>query len=80
MVRFTKDLVKKVLVGVDKDLWPGMVPWVQAAINHTVSKATSVTPHEIFFGEPPSPLIPDQEARPHPVDWQLGRGETAREV
>lgn len=74
-VRFAKDLLKKVLVGVDKELWPSMVPWVQAAMNHTVSRATSLSPHEVFFGEPPSPLLQAVEDRPPVVDWHLGRDE-----
>lgn len=71
-VRFAKDLIKKVLVGVDKEVWPGVVPWVQAAMNHTVSRVTRLSPHEILFGEPPQPLFPAQEDQLPAVDWQLG--------
>ena len=62
MVVFCKKLIKKALVGHPKQEWPTLVPWIQGVINSSVSRATSLSPHEIFFGEPPAPFTPTELA------------------
>ena len=40
MVHFVKYLIRKTLIGVPKEEWLQTVPWVQAAINATISRTT----------------------------------------
>ena len=75
MVGFTKKLIRKVLVGMPKEDWSATIPWVQHAINSTVSRATGFSPHEVFFGEAPSPLISSMHSPP--VDAQVGVTDNA---
>lgn len=69
MVKFVKDLMKKVLVGMSKGAWPEMVPWVQAAINLTVSRSTGHSPFEVFFGEEGTALLPGEVGAAPLVAW-----------
>ena len=48
--------------------WTQILPWLQAAINSSVSRTTGISPHEILFGEPPSPLLPNSSLPPVPAD------------
>ena len=76
-VCFSKGLIRKALMGVSKDKWTTLIPWVQSAINCTVSRTTGLAPHEAFFGEPPSPLISGDPTLEPAIDWQLGIKENA---
>ena len=72
MVGFLKQLLKKSLTGLDRSKWMDLVPYVQAAVNHTVSRVTGYSPCEVFFGEQPEPLL-FAEVGPLPVvDAKLG--------
>jgi hypothetical protein len=48
--------------------WEPLLPWLQAAINATVNRSTGFAPHEVLFGEPPSPLLPRDDLPPVPAD------------
>ena len=37
--------------------WPTILPQIQYAINSCVSRATGITPFELFFGEKAPPLV-----------------------
>ena len=58
MVRHVKSLLKRTLFAHPTANWEEVVPWVMGAINATVSRSTGYSPHEVFFGEAPKPLIP----------------------
>ena len=58
MVGFVVKLIKKMLVGVNKDAWVETISTVQMAINATVSRSTGLAPYEIFFGDSPAALTP----------------------
>jgi hypothetical protein len=47
-----------------------LVAWVVSSINSTVSRTVGYSPHEVFFGEPPRPLVPD--ALGTPISIHLG--------
>lgn len=64
MVREVKSLLRRslhVATGAD---WETLLPWVVASINATVSRTVGMSPHEVFFGEPPSPLVPQDVGPP----------------
>ena len=71
MVRTVKSSIKRIIAATGSSNWPELVPWVNAAINATVCRGTGYSPHEIFFGEPPRPMLPPYEALP-PVPFNLG--------
>jgi hypothetical protein len=66
--------MRRTLFSNPSSTWIELVPWVTAAINATVSRTTGYSPHEIFFGEPPKPLIP---ADTPPVSLRLGEESPA---
>jgi hypothetical protein len=70
MVRHVKTLLRRSLFGTPQREWTELVAWVTSSINSTVSRAIGYSPHEVFFGEPPRPLIPD--ALGMPVSIHLG--------
>ena len=49
------------------DDWEELLPWLQAAINATISRTIGYSPHEVLFGEPPSPLMPLDDLPPVPL-------------
>ena len=57
MVRHVKSLLRRSLFTTREADWQELLPYVVAAINATVSRTTGYSPHEIFFGEAPSPLV-----------------------
>lgn len=71
MVRTVKSSLKRTMAARNTDDWEPLLPWLQAAINATVSRSTGFTPHEILFGEPPSPLLPGHELPPIPDNSAL---------
>lgn len=57
-------------MGSNADSWTELVAYVVSAINHTPSRTTKHTPHELFFGEIGEPLIRDAECPfAADVDW-----------
>jgi hypothetical protein len=80
MVKFTKGLIKKALTGIPREEWEGLVPFVQAAINHSVSRATGFSPHEIFFAEAPVPLALGEVGSLPTVDFNLGSKDSQGEI
>ena len=75
MVRHVKVLMRRTLHANPAADWPELVPWVTAAVNATVSRTTGYSPHEVFFGEPPKPLLP--LAAEAPVSIRLGEEDAA---
>lgn len=75
MVRHVKGLMRRTLFANPQGSWMELIPWVTAAINATVSRSTGYSPHEVFFGEPPKPLIPFAADPPVPI--RLGDEDAA---
>ena len=73
MVRTIKSSIKRMMAATGLKNWPDYIPWINAAINAMVSRVTGYSPHEIFFGEPPKPLLPPNSALP-PLPHNLGEG------
>lgn len=79
-MRFAKGLLKKTMTGIPREEWEDLVPFVQAAINHSVSRATGFSPHEIFFAEAPIPLSFGEVGSLPVVDHEMGNKENQGEV
>lgn len=71
MVRTVKSSIKRIMSATRSTNWPEFLPWINAAINATICRSTGYSPHEIFFGEPPTPLLPPNDALP-PIPFNLG--------
>ena len=68
MVRTVKACLKRTMASRGNPDWEQLLPWLQAAINGTISRSTGFAPHEVLFGEPPSPLLPRNDLPPVPPD------------
>jgi hypothetical protein len=66
MVRTVKSCLKRTMAARGDPNWEGLLPWLQASINCTISRTTSYTPHEVLFGERPAPLLPIADLPPLP--------------
>jgi hypothetical protein len=67
MVRYVKVMLRRALHVAAHSEWTELLPWVVAAINATVSRTVGYSPHEVFFGEAPRPLVPADGEPPVPI-------------
>jgi len=52
-----KSLIRKVLKGQDEKFWDVTLPYVQWALNSTVSTSSGFSPYQLVFGYPPTQMI-----------------------
>jgi hypothetical protein len=79
MVRQVKSMLRRALLSGALVDWTQLVPWVMSAINSTVSRTTTFAPHEVFFGEPPRPLVAESPGAVVPFNFgEMSQEELAK--
>ena len=76
MVRTVKSCLKRVIAANPQVEWTQILPWLQAAINSSVSRTTGFSPHEILFGNPlhhyfPTPAFPQFQLTQQHNQWEI---------
>ena len=56
-VRTVKHMVKRVLLAREQEEFTVVIPRLQYAMNTCISRATGISPFELFFGEKAPPLV-----------------------
>ena len=73
-VRTIKSMIKRCISNAPSLDWRDLIPFVNNAINSSISRATGFSPYEIFYGENITPLLTGLPDKATPM--QLGELDT----